>query len=189
MVRTLRSVITAGEDIKGLPPGSVIEIQGEHSLWDYLFADGDSFWLGYENNHFITLKRPVVPSDPARILDASKISRLIPHPDGPIVMDLDGDLTQNNKPFCHQFTPGLQSIPCISKGSNGLSVFFACGSASVNLTAVVPWLTDYDELEQHRLGLLIRRGNSVWLVTPGPKVILDTPEPAKKQEPTEVVEG
>ncbi len=97
MVRSLRSVITAGEDIKDLPHGSVIEIQGEHSLWDYCFADGDGFWLGYTNNHFITLKRP--SNDEQKVLERTHISRLIPHPDGPIILDSEGNVTQNGRPL------------------------------------------------------------------------------------------
>lgn len=167
MVRTLRSLTDAGKEITGLPPGTIVEVQGKDSLWDYCFADGNDFWLGYVNNHFITLKRP--SNDEQKVLERAHISRLIPHPDGPIILDSEGNVTQSGKPFSHRSgIPEFRSIPSITRGTTGLVVNSLNGGPCVNVTNFIPELTDYDHIEQHRRGLLISRGNSVWLVITEP---------------------
>ena len=160
MVRTLKSLTHAGEEIKGLPVGTIILLQDDHDLtWRYFFAHGDSFVRGDGTPVWTTLKHP-----DTSVHSQGSAYRLIPHIDGPIIEDSEGHLTQNGKPFCHQSgIPTFQSIPSISRGGDGLTVNFPNGSPCVNLTQLVPELTDYDHIEQHRKGLLISRGNCLWL--------------------------
>lgn len=134
MVRTLQSLTDAGKEIAGLPPGTIILLQDDYNItWRYFFAHGKSFLLGYGETH-ITLKRPDGGTH-----FAGEVTRLIPHPDGPIILDADGNLTQGGKPFSHRSgIPAFRSIPSITRTAIGLVVNSLNGSPCVNVTESIP---------------------------------------------------
>lgn len=186
MVRALQSLTDAGEEIRNLPPGTVIQLRDDHdAYWRFFFANGDSFLTGDGTFDCFTLRYP-----DGKVFERQDLARrLIPHIDGPIIEGPEGSLTQQGKAFCHPHTPTLDSRPSVSRDTRGLTVHFPDGRESVDVTALVPGLNDYDRLERHRHGLMISRGNNVWLVTPGAKLAQVISEPEQKASHPEVVEG
>jgi hypothetical protein len=167
MVRVLKSLTDAGEEIKALPPGTVIQLLDDHNVfWRFLFANGNSFLIGTGTLDCLTLVHP----NQEKYASEISVARLIPHVEGPIIMHHEGNLTQHNKPFCHRSgIPEFHSIPSVSRDGNGFAVNSPNGSPCVNITKMIPGLTDYDCIEHHRRGLLVSRGNCVWLVVTEPK--------------------